>query len=316
MNEPTKYDETVRFSHCIDTTDRVRWDIDADVIRGRNFDFSAKFLPDRLSRVHEIDFLSATEQRLMSQIQGRTYANMIALLEGFINDKVREISFRNESDSVAIKSLLQGFSEDEMKHQRLFRRVEAMIDYGMPTGYRFVPRANELTSIILSKSNWSVLAFNCHTELFTQAHYKQSTLCGDELSALYKDIFLYHWREESQHAIIDEIEWLREDVKLNAFERDCAVDDLIALFIALDGILQVQSESDVEYFTKIANRGIGAARRERLLSATLAAYRWQYIALGLRVPRFADVFTSLISPEQFRRFHGALRPLTERIFLH
>lgn len=37
---------------------RVRWDIDADVIRNRQFDFGGKFLPDGLSLVRDLTVLN------------------------------------------------------------------------------------------------------------------------------------------------------------------------------------------------------------------------------------------------------------------
>ena len=68
-----------RYAKCIDVSKRVRWDIDNDVIRGREFDFSQKFLPDGISKVDQLDLLSDEDKRLLSQIQGRTYANMFGL---------------------------------------------------------------------------------------------------------------------------------------------------------------------------------------------------------------------------------------------
>jgi len=68
-----------RYAKCIDVSKRVRWDIDHDVIRGREFDFSQKFLPDGISKVDQLDLLSDEDKRLLSQIQGRTYANMFGL---------------------------------------------------------------------------------------------------------------------------------------------------------------------------------------------------------------------------------------------
>ena len=38
--------ESRRYAKCREVSRRVRWDIDRDVIRGRVFDFSTKFLPD------------------------------------------------------------------------------------------------------------------------------------------------------------------------------------------------------------------------------------------------------------------------------
>ena len=35
-----------RYARCIQSSKRVHWDIDEDVIRGRRFDAAHKFLPD------------------------------------------------------------------------------------------------------------------------------------------------------------------------------------------------------------------------------------------------------------------------------
>ena len=69
-------DISERYARCIQTSKRVRWDIDKDVIRGRNFDTAQKFLPDGLSLADAFTTLSADEKRFVSQIQGRTYANI------------------------------------------------------------------------------------------------------------------------------------------------------------------------------------------------------------------------------------------------
>jgi len=113
---------------------------------------------------------------------------------------------------------------------------------------------------VLSKCTWAVLGLTCHIELFTQAHYRQEHRPDGELSELYKDVFLFHWKEESQHAILDELEWQREDAKLSDPQRDQAVTDLIELVAAVDGILQMQSAADVDYSCGCA-AGCSAARR-------------------------------------------------------
>src|SRR4051812_15357282 len=72
--------DTARYAKCVVVSKRIRWDIDRDVIRGRAFDFTKKFLPDGLSNVNSLSFLTGAEKRLLSQIQGRTYANMFGLV--------------------------------------------------------------------------------------------------------------------------------------------------------------------------------------------------------------------------------------------
>ena len=73
---------------------------------------------------------------------------------------------------------------------------------------------------MLGKSTWAVLALICHIELFVLAHYRESIEPDGEVSELWKDVFLFHWREESQHAILDELEWQREDASSTPEQRD------------------------------------------------------------------------------------------------
>ena len=92
MNATCPVQNTDRYARCVETSKRVRWDINKDVIQGRRFDTAHKFLPDGLSLAHEFTTLSADEKRFVSQIQGRTYANIFGLVERFINAKVLELS--------------------------------------------------------------------------------------------------------------------------------------------------------------------------------------------------------------------------------
>ena len=140
---------------------------------------------------------------------------------------------------------------------------------------------------MLSKSTWAVLGLTLDIELFTQLHYRSSIDPDPNLSELWKDVFLFHWREESQHAILDELEWLREDAKLSDAQRDAAVDDLIALVGAVDGILQAQSAADADYFFKISGHGLSDARetagaRRRAQGLPLAVHRLRRAGAALR----------------------------------
>jgi hypothetical protein len=300
-----------RYERVIEVSKRIRWDIDKDVFRGREFDFGSTFLPDGLTKLENLAFLGAADRRLMSQIQGRTYANVFGLVERFINAKVLEVSRGHWlGDQKALEALVR-FSDEELKHQEMFRRIERMIGAGMPAGYRFGPDPNDVASAVLGASTWAVLALTCDIELFTQAHYRQSIEPNPDLSPLFKDVFLYHWKEESQHAILDELEWRREDDKLTETERDRAVDDFIGLVGAVDGILKMQSALDVSYFLTICSGRFDAAEIERLGASVLGAYRWQYILSGAEHPRFREILCDLTTREQQARVVRALAPLAD-----
>lgn len=302
----SEFDTTARYARCIEISKRINWDIDNDVIRGREFDVSQKFLPDTLSKVEEIGSLNADEKRFLSQIQGRTYANMFGLVERFINTKVLEIGQDyNFGDQVALEALIR-FSQEEIKHQQLFRRIDKMCEAVMPEGYNFVPQPNDVAHAVLSKSTWAVLALTLDIELFTQTHYRDSIDPMENLSSLWKDVFMYHWREESQHAILDELEWVRHDKSVTDEERDQGVDEFIELVAAVDGILQCQTSADVEYFVKACGRNVSQAETVEIEKSILGAYRYQYIFSGAAHPHFGKVLGGMITPAQANRIHTAL----------
>src|SRR5688500_602601 len=230
--------------------------VEEDVIRRRRFDTAHKFLPDGLSLADAFTTLSASEKRFASQIQGRTYANIFGLVERFINAKVLELSHDHWfGDQTALEALVR-FSDEELKHQALFRRIDAMIGDVLPPGYRFDVDANAVAHEVLGKSTWAVLALTLDIELFTLLHYTESIAPDAELSGIFKDVFLYHWKEESQHAILDELELVRIDSGVTAGERDRAVDELIQLVAAVDGILQGQASADAGYFVATCGRPV------------------------------------------------------------
>jgi hypothetical protein len=306
---PAAPQTTQRYAKCIETSKRIRWDIDRDVIRGREFDFTKKFLPDGLSKVTELAFLQPAEVRFMSQIQGRTYANMFALVERFIGAKTLELSRDHAlGDQVAFEALVR-LTDEELKHQQMFRRLEQMAASGMPPGYCFVPAPNDVANAVLSKSTWAVLGLTLDIELFSQAHYRSSIDPDTNLSELWKDVFLFHWKEESQHAILDELEWRREHEQRTDAERDRGVDDLIALVGDVDGLVRMQAAADADYFLAQAGRTFTAAEAAVIRDVLLKAYRWQYIVTGAQEPRFAEALKSLTTPAQMERIGGALAPI-------
>ena len=309
MNAINKNFGSDRYARCIQASKRVRWDLDEDVIRGRRFDAAHKFLPDGLTLSDAFTTLSPDEKRFVSQIQGRTYANIFGLVERFINAKILELS-RDYwlGDQVALEALVR-FSDEELKHQALFRRIDTMAGEVLPDGYRFDVDPDAVARAVLGKSTWAVLALTLDIELFTQLHYLQSIKPDTELSELFKDVFLYHWKEESQHAILDELEWVRHDAGLTEVERDRAVDEFIELVAAVDGILQAQAKADAGYFAAKCGRAVDAAEARAIEAAFLKAYRWQYIHSGAQHPQFGKVLASLTTENQGQRIQAALAGL-------
>ena len=300
---------TARYAQVVRLSKKSEWQIDRDVMQDRNFDFSRKFLPDGLSRVDALSFLTASDARLLSQVQGRTYAYIFGLVERFISAKMLDQGRAHALDDQHALEALVRFTGDEIKHQELFRRMEVMIGEQMPSGYRQMANPSDVARAVLAASTWAVLALTCHIELFVQSHYAESISKTADLCPLFKDVFLYHWKDESQHVVLDELEWKDEHERLSPAQRDLAVDDLIALVAAVDGILQAQSAADVEYFVRNASRQFSEEEVGDIKSVVLGAYRWQYIISGVRHPHFGKLLTSMTTPAQMQRIQAALAPI-------
>jgi hypothetical protein len=309
MNAIVKQSESERYARAVHASKAIHWEIERDVIRQRKFDMSQKYLPDGLTLLPEFVTLSGDEKRFVSQIQGRTYANIFGLVERFITAKLLEIG-RDHSlgDQIALEALVR-FSDEELKHQALFRRIERMMQDVMPAGYRFDVNPDEVARAVLSKSTWSVLLLTMHIELFVQNHYRHSIEPDKDLSELFKDVFLFHWKDECQHVILDELEIKRHDGSISDAERDQGVDDFIALVAAVDGLLQTQAKADTAYFGSSCGRMLAAGESDSLAQAFLKAYRWQYIFSGATHPRFKRVANAMMTPAQVDRVGKALDTL-------
>ena len=201
------------------------------------------------------------------------------------------------------------FSDEEIKHQILFRRIETMLAETMPAGYRFDVDPDAIARAVLAKSTWSVLVLTLHIELFVQLHYRESIEPDSGLSDLFKDVFLFHWKDEAQHSVLDELELKRHDATLTREERDQAVDDFINLVIAVDSVLQVQAKVDATYFAMTCGRELQRDEIDQVARHFLKAYRWQYIFSGAGHPRFQGVMKGLINEDQMKRIEAALGTL-------
>lgn len=305
---PANSISTDSYAKVIANSKRVRWDIE-DVLRGRRFDLGKPFLPSGLSLVGELPFLRDGDRRLFSQVQGRSYVYIFGLVERFIGAKMLEISRAHSlGDQVALEALVR-MTDEEIKHQELFRRLETLMAADMPAGYRAAAEANAVATAVLGKSTWAVLALTLHIELFTQAHYRASIAPEADICELWRDVFLFHWKEESQHAVLDELEFLRTDAELTPAQRDVAVGELIELVGAVDQILQAQAAADSTYFLGIAQDNFLIGQREAVAGTFLKAYRWQYIVSGVMQPRFQKVLFGTMSRAQVNRVNDALAPL-------
>lgn len=265
-------------------------DKSAAAVRQRGFD--GRFLPDALSRVHELPFLGPAQASLLSQIQGRTYAGVFALVARL-------------ADAGAL-----GICTRLCAANQLFRWLERMAALGAPAGYDFRLQPHDVAGALRGKSAWALLGLALHAGLSAQAHCRSGM--GDAgLSQPWKDVFLLRWEEDAPLAALGAAAWRRENARLGDAQRDSAVDDLVALLEAADGLLRMQARADAQYFLDCAGPAYSPDQKATVHDLLLKAYRRQYIVAGVHDLRFTDVLTELVTPAQLERLGTALAPILE-----
>ena len=167
--------------------------------------------PTASRMISRLEFLSAADARLLSQIQGRTYTNIFGLAERWINAKVLELSREHWlGDQVALEALV-GFSrggaqasgavpppraDDGREHARRLRG----------DGQRGRGGLAGAGEVHLGGAGLDLPHRAVHPGALPRVDRARRAP-----SPLFKDVFLFHWKEESQHAILDELEWTRCD---------------------------------------------------------------------------------------------------------
>jgi hypothetical protein len=289
------------YESCVAISERVAWKI-ADVLpSGARLDFTKKFLPDSLVGASGIGFLSADEQLKLNQIRGNSYAYLFGFVEEYIIAMTTKLATAEVfGDLDALRALLR-FSEEEVKHQKLFQLFNKLFEEQLGQAPSFIGPAAAVAETILRNSPMAVLLITLHIELMTQCHWVEfvSRSGGGgggggggndgELDPLFKSLLKNHWLEEAQHAKIDtlELQKLADDASPDQIER--AVDEYIGILKALSGLLSEQARHDIETLERVISRAFTGDERRELLASQSASYRHVFIRLGISAPGFMDI---------------------------
>ena len=146
-------------------------------------------------------------------------------------------------DETRLWSLLR-FAEEEVKHQEMLRRAVDQFEAGFRVTCGLVPGREEVAEVVLDASPLTALLLTSMIEWFTQLHYTEHVQDRAELDELFRDILRFHWIDESRHARMDSL--LIDEIagELTTDDREQAIDQLLELGGAVDGLLGQQIELD------------------------------------------------------------------------
>ncbi|MBK8977698.1 MAG: diiron oxygenase [Planctomycetes bacterium] len=299
---------TYSFAGCLQNSQRINWRLD-EVLGDRDFDPRKRWLPQALSGADAVRCLDDDEKRKLTHVEMAAYAHLFGYVEEFIAPKIAELACdHRESDRTAFHALTS-FAAEEVKHMTLFRLLRDRIDAKMGFGLQLVGDAEGTATYVLGKSPGAVLLLTACIEWFTQRHYRECFVEDATLDPFVRHVFKMHWLEESQHARMDHLETLRVFTASDDAERDRAVDDLIDLVAAVDGLLQMQAGFDVDNLSRYLGREFDQRAREEILASVLRAKRHTFLASGVTHPRFQELFLEVTTPAQQERVGAALGAL-------
>jgi hypothetical protein len=296
------------YAQCLQNAHKINWRID-EVLDGRRFDPSRRWLPGALSAADQIDFLDEDERRKLAQIEMASYAHLFGYVEEFIAPTVVDLAHEiGRGERVAFDALAN-FAAEEVKHMQLFRAVRDRIHASLGFDLELLGGQDETTAYVRSKNTGAVLLLTACIEWLTQRHYLECFKDNEELDPFTRHLFRCHWLEESQHAQMDHLETVRAFEGMSAAERDLAVSDLIELVGAVDGLLQQQARFDTRNFGRYLDRALTEEEQEQLFDRVLQAKRYTFLETGVTHPRFLELFTGVTTPAQQERVQEALAPL-------
>ncbi len=282
------------YADCLSNSLKSTWSIE-DCFQGRDFDFSKRFLPDRIAGVDDIGCLSEDEKLKLNQIRGNSYCHIFAFVEEYIIPMVLDHA-RDDvyGDETRLRYLLR-FAEEETKHQATFNQAMDQIQAGLGVSCGVISGREQVAEVVLGKSRLAALLLTSVIEWFTQLHYLEHVRDDEDLDELFRDILKLHWVEESQHAKADSLLIDEFAGDLSAEEREGAVDELVELGMAIDGLLAQQIDMDIEALEAATGRRFSDDEKEEIRSRQRRAYRWTFLVSGLEHPKLVQIVNDLTS---------------------
>lgn len=298
------------YAMSLENAYKVNWRIE-DVLGDSQFDTARPWLPSQLSGAAAISCLDDGEKMKLTHIEMGAYAHIFGFVEEFITPTMVNLAAAVELEEGDAFDALTNFAAEEVKHMALFRDVRDLVDEAVGFPLALLEDEKGVARFVLSKKVGAVLLLVEAIEWFTQLHYLSGFKDDDALDPLTRAIFKAHWQEEAQHAHLDHLEILREFGTMTDAEKDEAVDDLIELVGAVDGLLQEQVKRDIENLRRYLDRTFTESESEEISSNLLRAKRYTFIESGVTHKNFLETFAAVTTTQQQEKVQSALGALLQ-----
>ncbi len=281
------------------TSEKVAWTVD-EIFRDRRFDATKRIVPDSWVRTQHLEFLNEQEQRTLNHIRAFSYVHLFGNYEEFIPLHLTGIVQQDWHDDRAHLRALLRFGEEEMKHQQLFLRAEAVLEASC--GYTF-GRYFDLTKDRVIAFTKAVLAYPplprflllAAFEWGSQRHYVESVRDrpGERSDPLYVDILRYHWVEENQHTKTDVLEIEQLARAMSPDELSTAFDHVQGLAGLVDETFVGQVDQELATFQTVTGRVLAEPEATALRDSLYQSMQAIWAEVALTHPSFKRVALEL-----------------------
>lgn len=289
----------LNWASIVDTSEKVAWNVD-DVFRGRSFDASKAIVPAPWVGTAALSFLEEQDHLTLNHCRAFSYVHLLCNFEEFAPPHLTEVAGEVwHGDRTHLRALFR-FSEEELKHQQLFRRAERVLEESC--GYSFgryfdeqKRRVADLTNALLGYGALPRFLILLAIEWGTQRHYVESVRDqkAERGDPLYADILKAHWTEEAQHTKSDTFEIARLASEMSQAEINACFDDLAAIGRLTEAVFVRQADKEVETLERVSQRRLPNIERAVLRDTLYRSLSNIVGATGLTHPRFAQVALEL-----------------------
>ena len=248
----------VDYPAIVATSEKVAWTVE-EIFRDRRFDVTKNIVPDSWVRTQHLTFLAEQEQRTLNHLRAFSYVHLFGNYEEFIPMHLMELAQQDwHADRAHLRALLR-FGEEEMKHQQLFVRAEAVLEAscGHAFGRYFdKDRLAAFTQATLAYPPLPRSLILLALEWGSQRHYVDSVRdhTRDSSDPLYVDLLKYHWIEENQHTKTGVLEIAQLAQDRSPEELSTAFDHVQGIGGLVDATFVGQVEQELATFQSVTGR--------------------------------------------------------------
>jgi hypothetical protein len=297
-----KFTRGLDYAGIVGASERVAWTVDG-VFRGRGIDPAKPIVPASWVGTDALAFLGAQEQLVLNHCRAFSYVHLLGNFEEFIPLHLTDgVPAAWQGDRAQLRALLR-FGEEELKHQELFRRAEAVLEAccGHPFGRHFDAgkvRVTAFTNAILEFPVLPRFLILLALEWGTQRHYVDSIrdLTDQRGAALYVDVLKAHWLEEAQHAKTDALEVARLARGMSADELRESFEGVAKLGALVDRAFAGQVNEEIDTVRQVTGRSFSADESAALRDTLHRSMSASIAGVALTHPGFVRVACEL-SPD-------------------